>query len=160
MQMIIKNQSSREYGKSHIPIFLPLLPNRLHFLTRVLTKGAGAFLSLVIILTGCVATTSKLTRLNIGMEKSEVVQSMGNPDTIKGSVMGHEVWQYNLGTPRPGWNIAGCIFAGVITMGLGFLIFLTPYNEKDYWLYFDQGTLSKWDQAIDRQYQTIDLNLR
>lgn len=119
-----------------------------------------SFLIVTILLQGCVATTKKLSMLENGMDKHEVKQVMGDPDTVRGSTDNFQVWQYSLGTPRPGWNIGLGVVMTIFTLGIGAMVFMIPYDEHDYWLFFNSGKLTQWNRSGDWQADTtVDLNI-
>lgn len=91
-------------------------------------------LILLVLLFAC-ATTGKLARLNIGMEKPGVIQTMGEPDAVRGSITNRhgqviEVWEYELQKKdsRNPW---------------------TGASPATYWLFFADGRLARWGEAGD-----------
>jgi len=83
----------------------------------------------LIVLIGC---AGHLMKLNLGMTKTEVISTMGQPVAARGSIKNKfdqvvEVWEYTL------WK-------GPIT--------------ADYWLYFVDGYLVRWGEAGDWQAES------
>ena len=84
---------------------------------------------------GCATTSRVLTRISLGMPKPEVVQKMGKPTSVRGSIRNKydqviEVWEYRL------YQYSGAIEG------------LSPYYDL-YWLYFVNDTLVQWGKAGD-----------
>jgi hypothetical protein len=91
------------------------------------------FILILILLVGC-ATTGKLLRINLQMNKDEVLSTMGKPTAVRGSMTNKygqviEVWEYALYKKWIGR-------AG---------------GRTYYRLYFYEGKLVQWGEAGDWQ---------
>lgn len=111
---------------------------------------------LVLILAGCVTTSTKVLRkISLGMSKDEVVATIGEPRVVRGSIKNKfsqvvEVWEYELSKRKAGafW---GDSVATVCTFGIwGPVAAQNSENAiVNYWLYFYDGKLAQWGQAGD-----------
>jgi len=106
----------------------------------------------------------KLSYLDIKMEKEKVIDLIGTPDEVRGSLKNVDddivtVWQYDLYSKSSAWA----------NLGLGIFPFFTitwwtptlgNYNRPDsYWLYFVNSYLAQWGRAGDWQPDVI-MNIR
>lgn len=106
----------------------------------------------------------KLVYLDIRMEKQKVIDLIGTPDEVRGSVKNVDgdivtVWQYDLYNKSSAWY----------NLGLGVFPFFTitwwvptlgNYNRPDsYWIYFVNENLAQWGRAGDWQPDVI-MNIR
>ena len=90
-----------------------------------------SFLSLLLIaiLVGC-ATTGQFIRLELGMSKAQVIETIGEPDIARGSIHNKydqviDVWEYER-----------------------FVSNWSP-ERKRMWVYFCDGHLAQWGEAGD-----------
>ena len=110
-----------------------------------------------ILLTACATTTKKLSTISLGMSKDEVVNAMGSPSSVRGSMMNKynqtiEVWEYRLKNPPTATGTTGRVAAAVVTLGVTLAI--DDDDRINYWLFFSDGKLSRWGQAGDWAKET------
>lgn len=106
---------------------------------------------------GCAGNTpnsSQLRQISLGMSKNEVVNSLGEPAVVRGSIRNKfgqviEVWEYKFSLPSSdsAGQVAGKAALTVITFGIGAATFKS--EKKDYWLYFQDNKLAQWGEAGD-----------
>lgn len=112
------------------------------------------------------ASNKKFIQLKLGMQKSEVIDTIGEPRILRGSITNKygqtiEVWEYRVKMPNDdsaGQIIGKSIFT-ILTFGAGAATFRT--HKEDYWLYFVDGKLVQWGQAgdwNDAQKQIYEVN--
>lgn len=87
------------------------------------------FLALLVVLIGC-ATTGQFIKLELGMTKSQVLATVGDPDVARGSIRNKydqliEVWEY-----------------------YRFVSNWSP-EKKRMWVYLCDGKLVQWGEAGD-----------
>jgi hypothetical protein len=113
---------------------------------------------LFFVLMGCNSTppapSSNLRQVDIGMSEASVLEVMGEPRSVRGSIRNKfdqviEVWEYQLALPIEDSKaeIAGKSAATVLSLGMGAAIFAP--EERTYWLYFSDGFLARWGEAGD-----------
>ena len=86
------------------------------------------------------------------MSKDEVVNAMGSPSAVRGSMMNKynqaiEVWEYRLKNPPTATGTTGKAAAAIVTSGIS--LFIDDEDRTNYWLYFSDGKLSRWGQSGD-----------
>ena len=84
--------------------------------------------SVLLILSGCMTSASKLTQIHLGLTKAEVKATLGQPTAARGSIRNKfnqtiEVWEY------------------IMDRGGG--------PDGIYWLYFHDDKLIQWGEAGD-----------
>lgn len=104
-------------------------------------------------LIGCAPSTKDLRRISLGMNKNDVVNSLGEPTAARGSIKNKynqtiEVWEYVLCIPDDAGRIAEKSALTVLTFGFGAIAFAHK-RERNYWLYFHDDILVQWGQAGD-----------
>jgi hypothetical protein len=124
--------------------------------------------SIGLMLNGCATSTKKLASISLGMDKENVIESIGDPDEVKGAMRNKfgqsiEVWEYTLVVPSS--DTAGTIVSksvlSVITLGIMAKKF--QGKRKKYWFYYYQDELVRWGPSgvwsteSDRIYE-IDFN--
>jgi hypothetical protein len=94
-----------------------------------MSKSFSLVLIVCLVLIGC-ATTSQFVKLELGMTKSQVLDTIGDPDIARGSIHNKygqliEVWEYNRLVSNWSWE------------------------KKRMWVYFCDGHLAQWGEAGD-----------
>ena len=113
----------------------------------------------------CATSSKKLTRVSLGMTKSEVMKQLGDPQMIRGSLRNKfnqvvEVWQYKMVLPDDGRTLAKKSALTVVTFGVAAYTFADK-DKENYWFYFHDNKLVQWNVAGDWQRaadQIIDIN--
>ncbi len=87
-------------------------------------------------LSSCYPQSKKLQTISLGMTKEAITSRMGNPRAVRGSIVNEsgqavDLWEYRMSMPNYFWTD----------------------EVRDYWLYFVDGTLSKWGEAGDWQVE-------
>jgi hypothetical protein len=96
-------------------------------------------LLVVAVSAGCTTRAGKLTVLEVGMTQKEVKRAFGTPDSVRLGGIGKsgeeavEVWEYHLYDRGRDRGLSA-------VFGLG-----NP--NVDYWLYFEDGLLYRWNRA-------------
>lgn len=136
---------------------IKLLILSLIFLSIYFQTGCGVVIPLT-------HNKDKLSYLEIKMKKESVIDIVGTPDEIRGSIKNVDddvvtVWQYDLYSKSSAWA----------NLGLGIFPFFTiswwtptlgNYNRPDsYWLYFVNNYLTQWGRAGDWRPDLI-MNIR
>ena len=118
-----------------------------------------------VFLTSCATSSKKLARVSLGMTKSEVVNHLGDPQMIRGSIKNKfnqvvEVWQYRVALPDDGGEIARKSALTLVTFGIGAYSFADK-DKENYWFYFHNNELVRWGVAWDWEREAdkiIDIN--
>lgn len=126
-------------------------------------KKNGIYFFLFIIgFAGCNQPSSRLQKISLGQNKKEIVKKIGNPRVVRGAIRNKydqniEVWEYRLAMPSDdsAGEIVGKSLLTVITFGIGAREF--DDETRDYWLYFLNDELVRWDQAGDWQVESQNL---
>ena len=108
-------------------------------------------------ITACVSglpKSSQLRQVSLGMSKGEIVDALGEPAVVRGSVRNKfnqviEVWEYALELPYQdsAGEIIGKSAFTVLTLGVGATRFKA--GIKNYWLYFLDNKLVQWGETGD-----------
>lgn len=98
--------------------------------------------------------TTKLTEINIGMNKNEVKKALGEPTAARGAIQNKygeivEVWEYRLAKPKTSRQVAGAATVTLLTLGLASPMLFADGDLENYWLYFYENKLIQWGQAGD-----------
>lgn len=110
---------------------------------KIISK-IGLAIIIGLLVQGCATTTKVLSRISLDMTKSEVVQKIGEPTSVRGSIKNKydqiiEVWEYRL------YQYPGAIEG------------LTPFYNL-YWLYFVNDKLVQWGKAGDWRKEADKIN--
>ncbi len=111
-------------------------------------------LFVVFLFSGCATSASKLRTLSVGMAKNDVVNNLGEPTVVRGSMVNKsgqtiEVWEYILAGEAdysPGKVISKTVLT-VVTLGMAADEWARP--EQQYWLFFHQNRLFQWGRPGD-----------
>lgn len=108
------------------------------------------------ILCGCVKNinSSKLESISVDMDKAQIVNKIGNPSVVRGSIKNNygqiiEVWEYRVNKGKSGEQLGLELAVTAVTFGICAPILLSEGEVDAYWLYFCDGNLVKWGQAGD-----------
>jgi hypothetical protein len=114
-----------------------------------------------ILLAGCVSTAKNMNHLSVGMNKSEVIEVLGDPLESR-AADGVEYLVYNLRTAPSGGAQAACGVAGVYTIGLAYLAKSCQSEDNDYFVQFKNGKMAGYGRASDfnlmHKESTINVN--
>ncbi len=88
------------------------------------------------------------------MDKSQVLNKLGSPSVVRGSIKNNygqiiEVWEYRVDQGKTSGQFGGELALTALTLGLCAPILLSEGEINSYWLYFCDGRLVKWGQAGD-----------
>ncbi len=116
-----------------------------------------AVLVAIVGLAGCVSNTKKLNRVALGMTKQEVVQSLGNPDSIRAS-KGIEYMVYGLRTVDAG----ECVGWSIVSLGILAPAACSGFKD-DYFVQLKQGKVTAYGKvgdfdSIQDPESTININ--
>ncbi len=108
---------------------------------KIISK-IGLAIIIGLLVQGCITTTKVLSRISLDMTKSEVIQKIKEPTSVRGSIKNKygqiiEVWEYRL-----------CSHA---TLGSRYPsgVHAIHYHYDLYWLYFVNNKLVQWGKAGD-----------
>lgn len=112
---------------------------------------------LTLALLGCKSDSvpsQRLETISLGMTRKEVIERMGPPRVVRGSIQNKfgqvvEVLEYRFTMPVDdgrGMKVSKRVFT-VVTVGLGALVL--DGESREYWLYFHDNKLVQWGQAGD-----------
>lgn len=115
---------------------------------------AWALIALLVpVVSSCATPAEKLKYAHIGMSKGGLITNVGKPNLVRGSVVNRfgqevEVWEYQLVFPDdPNAKSFKVIFSA-LTFGVGSPVWLVQ-NTKNYWFYFVDSKLTRWNEAGD-----------
>lgn len=103
------------------------------------------------ILAGCVTsgTQTKMNNVSVGMTKGEVIEVMGQPDSVS-ATEGVEYLIYQLKDGTDGGTAAACAGLGVLTLGIGYM---APEcrggRESDFYVRFTGGRVDSYGKVGD-----------
>lgn len=118
---------------------------------------AFGFISILPFIMGCAHNkikAKKLMNVSIGMDKSQVLKSLGEPAVVRGAITNKfgqviEIWEYSVTKGRTSNETARFAIATVCSLGLYSPLFLYDGEIQDYWLYFNNDKLVQWGKAGD-----------
>lgn len=138
-----------------ILVAIDLYPvERYHSKMRFLPSAGMICLALF---TGCTSDSvpsQRLETISIGMTRQEVVERLGQPRVVRGSIQNKhgqvvEIYEYRFTMPVDdgrGMKVSKRVFT-VATVGLGALVL--DGESREYWLYFHDSRLVQWGEAGD-----------
>jgi len=106
---------------------------------------------------GCIKRIKprKLHEVSLGMNKQEVLQTLGEPAVPRGSMINDfkqviETWEYHVSMGMSEREKAAATVFTIYTLGLGFPIWFMEGELFDpYWFFFHSDKLVKWCKAGD-----------
>jgi hypothetical protein len=112
---------------------------------------------MAVALVGCATSgtsTRKLTKISLGMNKTEVFDALGEPTAVRGAMVNKfsqsvEVWEYRLNKGKTAQEKKDDAMLAVFTLGLSLPSAAGGGEEVDYWMYFHDNKLWRWGQAGD-----------
>ena len=109
---------------------------------------------IIVFMCGCAASAKKLRRISLGYTKDQVIEQLGEPKAVRGSIRNKysqvvEVFEYRLAIPNDDnvGTIVGKSFKTLFTLGAAAVEF--KGEHENYWLYFIEDELVQWGQAGD-----------
>lgn len=97
----------------------------------------------------------QLHEISIGMNKQEVLDTLGEPNVIRGSMITNfnqviETWEYQVARGMSEREKAAATLFTIYTLGLGSPIWFAQGELFDlYWFFFNSDKLVKWCKAGD-----------
>ena len=99
-----------------------------------------------LVLAGCAGSgASNLNLLNLGMNKTQVTEIMGNPDTSSAQAP-YEYFIYNLSVNLTGSERGRCATMAILTAGIGAL---DCRNDDDFFIRFEGGVVESYGRVGD-----------
>jgi len=99
-----------------------------------------------LLLAGCAGSgASNLNLVSLGMNKIQVQDILGNPDTTSAQAP-YEYFMYSLSDDFTANDVGKCAVGAVLTLGVG--AFLCG-NEEDYFVRFENGVVESYGRVGD-----------
>jgi len=99
-----------------------------------------------LLLAGCAGSgASNLNLVSLGMNKIQVQDILGNPDTTSAQAP-YEYFMYNLSVNLTGSEIGQCVFGAVVTVGLGAAM---CRRDDDFFVRFENGVVESYGRVGD-----------